>query len=119
MKRKRSFLQRVLAKVKELAKKYPAAVYKPTGSCKYTVGRVEDGPKRCGCLIGQALVSCRPTLKEKLSNLDKSRNISFNHLCDKLDLIRTKNDENIAAKLSDIQYCQDSGYTWSESIKCS
>ncbi len=52
---------KILAKVKELQKQYPNAVYSRVKDyCSYTSGRVKNGPKTHGCIIGQAIRELYP-----------------------------------------------------------
>lgn len=52
---------KLLAKVKELQKQYPNAIYSQAKDyCSYTSGRVKNGPKTQGCIIGQAIRELYP-----------------------------------------------------------
>jgi hypothetical protein len=102
---------KLLAKVKELKKQYPEAIYcKSDGldCCKYFSGRVKNGPKTHGCIIGQAIRELYPENIAFLKKLDDDPD------CDTSieDLLPRSKTTDL---LQSIQINQDHDVTWGES----
>lgn len=99
---------KLLAKVKELQKQYPNAVYsKAKDYCSYTSGRVKNGPKTHGCIIGQAIRELYPenfsAIKKHEKKFDSSLGIG--------DILPDSKTRSI---LGIIQYNQDYATPWGE-----
>lgn len=100
----------VLKEVRRLKKAYPDAIYnrpKNVNACFYSKGIVKNGPKTCGCLIGQAIRNIYPDLFTKLKN-NEIRN-GASSAADDIDLIGNSVD-----RLAMIQLAQDMGECWKD-----
>ena len=102
---------KLLAKVKELKKQYPEALYsKPNehDCCKYFSGRVKNGPKTHGCIIGQAIRELYPENIAFLKKLDNDPE-SDTAIDDLLPMSKSRD------LLQSIQNNQDYNVTWGKS----
>ena len=118
MSTKISILDKIVSRVKWLAKKYPNAEYildDTTGNCLYTKGHVDNGPKSLGCLIGQAILHVCPELKKKLQHMD-DKVVGASVCLVNLGICDTTYITDLKL-LDDIQYWQDSGEKWSEAVR--
>lgn len=100
----------ILDNVVTLIKKYPEAKYFPPGgklgACFNNRGKVVDGPKEEGCIIGQACRMSGVTLEDGEGGVLSAYNR------------REFQDENgIRFILRRVQERQDSGYTWKEALE--
>jgi hypothetical protein len=106
-------IARLIAEVYWLAGNHPDAVYVQKRPkllrCYYTRGAADGGQ---GCLIGQALLSLYPSLKDTLVGLDKNEPISVLGLFEALGW----DEGNGTYWLYEVQKRQDQGLTWSEAV---
>lgn len=99
---------KLLAKVKELQKQYPNAVYsRAKDYCSYTSGRVKNGPKTQGCIIGQAIRELYPENFASLKMYEKHADASL-QISDILPESKT------CSYLAAIQENQDAYKSWGE-----
>ena len=117
MSTKISILDKIVRRVKWLAKKYPDAEYimdDMSGSCLYTKGHVDNGPKQLGCIIGQAILHVCPELKKELQHIDSEMVSASTCL---VNLGCAAYYETNLMLLDEIQCQQDSGKKWSEAVR--
>lgn len=107
---------RLIAKIRELAQKYPNALYKKgweLAVCSYDKGTVVNGPKTCGCIVGQGLR--RVSQKRFKETAEKeSTSTSYQVLKNILNLPINTNKANWIRR---VQSNQDFGKTWGQAVK--
>ncbi len=117
-------MSHIVHAVRRLATLYPNAIYiepDDAGACMYTVGEVNNGPQRDGCIIGQALLI--EGIAADASNME-------NMEVGAPDMLRQLvNDEHLAQDIAGIdqstvrqwfgwvQSVQDGGVTWAEAVR--
>lgn len=93
--------------VRELANKYPEAVYCNNGGrCEYAAGDVKNGPDTPGCVVGQGIAIVAPEYSPKIRDSASSVAGLFGDLECSLKI----------RWLSVVQSKQDCGYTWSQAV---
>lgn len=104
-------------KVRELANKYPNAVYKNSDNCGcyYGVGEVENGPLEPGCLIGQAVRRLDPEVFEHIS--ENGDDVVSMMAKQSKYFDNSTDDGQIENWLSIVQGQQDDSKTWSQAVK--
>lgn len=95
-------IELIINKVRELATKYPAAVYKGH-VCSYTKGNVLNGPDREGCIFGQAIIELYPDFDfgepdtYGIAELIERNNIDCKKIqLDWCDVVQAKQDDDVA-----------------------
>lgn len=107
--------------VLSLAKKWPDASYvRHTGedgsSCQLSRGKVHDGPRICGCIIGQALVESGLASKRKIRSMDDVPVVAtIPHKFIEPSKPSAESLE-IIHWMTKVQEFQDSGIRWSTSV---
>lgn len=97
---------KILAQVKKLKKQYPNAVYsRAKDYCSYTSGRVKNGPKTQGCIIGQAIRELYPENFASLKMYERDADSSLG-----IDDILP--DSKTCSILAAIQHNQDYSNPW-------
>lgn len=103
----------ILKEVRRLKKEYPDAVYtvgsNGTDVCSYIYGKVTNGPKTHGCIVGQAIRKCYPDLFNTLKKYEKDTS-------EGIFLLGVSNIglTGSTTTLERIQQNQDSGKKWGE-----
>ena len=98
--------------VRELASKYPEAIYENDDqNCYYTIGACGNGN---GCIIGQALVAMNPELLDDLIASDNGCVPFAGELVYQLELALSEKE---VRWLNSVQGYQDEGKSWGEAIK--
>lgn len=109
-------LSTVVRRVRRLAAKYPKAVYKaPEGAavCYYNKGKVVNGPKVEGCIVGQAIRGYNP-LRDP--NDTFSAEILDFHTVHEFDREEEGFDEMLSW-LRRVQFGQDGGLSWARAVE--
>ena len=109
-------LQKIVSRVKFLGKKYPRAKYNKIGGIAfYTKGKVSNGPKLTGCIIGQAICHVRPDLRKRLTTMDMNACAPVVEDClMELKIISRCTDDSDF--LDRVQSNQDRGKSWGKSL---
>lgn len=101
----------ILNECKKLKRKYPNAKYEPGHfGCAFGSGRVKNGPRTHGCLVGQAIRRVYPALFKIIKNKEKKGDDFYSSILDLKELGVQGNGE----KLNRLQANQDQGIPWGE-----
>lgn len=98
-------VSQIYNEVEKLVNEYPEAIYK--GHCNYITGKVENGPKEEGCIIGQAIRRLDPGFD--FGCRDGS---PIGHLVNSSILNFENDSTEKLIKLIDTQIHQDAGHNW-------
>ena len=116
-------MEKIIADVRALAAKYPNAVYSSDGQCCYTMGAVENGPEKCGCIFGQVLTENGIDIKEvEVRGVFKYAVEGIGHMPTIIPLIEAKIPD-ICIEIKEQDWCgavqrhQDAGRTWGQAVE--
>lgn len=103
----------IITKVREIAAKYPNAVYMTdSGRCLYSDGVVKDGPEQVGCIIGQCVRDEVEPEDMKMWDALCKGVVGIFGMIDK----RTEDIPKNVWWLNTVQQQQDCGRTWGQAV---
>jgi len=104
-------VEQIIEEVKRLGREHPHAKY-TEDDCSYLHG--ENGYKRCGCIVGVAIMNLDSSLEPTLQEADsKPGGLDVSGL---LDLLKIEYTGDQVAWLMDVQSFQDARETWGDAV---